>query len=72
MSSQIGRDVSAISAFYYQHSYVSQSHTFDVVAAHDGSNPVRAFRKWYDNIVAAASYIGPMNVGTQGVVHSHR
>jgi len=30
------------------------------VSFHAGSNPVRATRKWYDNIVAATSYIGPM------------
>jgi hypothetical protein len=30
------------------------------VSFHAGSNPVRETRKWYDNIVAATSYIGPM------------
>jgi hypothetical protein len=33
------------------------------VSLHAGSNTVRATRKWYDNIVAATSYIGPMNTG---------
>lgn len=33
------------------------------VSLHAGSNPVCATRKWYDNIVAATSYIGPMNTG---------
>jgi hypothetical protein len=36
------------------------------VSFHAGSNPVRATRKWYDNIVAATSYIGPM-VNTNAV-----
>jgi hypothetical protein len=38
------------------------------VSFHAGSNQVRATRKWYDNIVAATFYIGPMNAGTQGIV----
>ncbi len=30
------------------------------LSLHIGSNPVRETRKWYDNVVAATSYIGPM------------
>jgi hypothetical protein len=30
------------------------------VSLHAGSNPKGATRKWYDNVVAATSYIGPM------------
>jgi len=33
------------------------------VSFHARSNPVRETRKWYDNIVAATSYIGPMVLG---------
>jgi hypothetical protein len=38
------------------------------VSFHAGSNPVRATRKWYDNIVAATAYIGPLNTGTPNSV----
>ena len=38
------------------------------VSFHAGSNTVRATRKWYDNIVAATSYIGPLNPGTQNTI----
>jgi hypothetical protein len=34
------------------------------LSLHAGSNTVRETRKWYDNVVAATSYIGPMNTGT--------
>ena len=34
------------------------------VSFHSKSNPVRETRKWYDNIVAATSYIGPMAGGS--------
>ena len=30
------------------------------LSLHFGSNPTRATRKWYDNVVAATAYIGPM------------
>ena len=35
------------------------SHHFSL-SLHFGSNPTRATRKWYDNVVAVTAHIGPM------------
>jgi hypothetical protein len=44
------------------------------VSLHAGSNPICVTKKWYDNIVAATSYIGPMNTGAgvKGDQRRHR
>jgi hypothetical protein len=36
-----------------------------VIALHVGSNTLAVARKWYDNVVAATSYIGPMMANPQ-------
>jgi hypothetical protein len=42
------------------------------VSFHAKSNPVRETRKWYDNIVAATSYIGPMIAGSSVLLQPSR